>query len=715
METSRVAPDLSRDGGDDPPQGDDAAAAVPVAPLLHDLVSCVSAPALVLSGPDGQIRPDGVQGWFHHDRRLLSALMVSLNGREPDGLRGESRGAESAAFTAVTRDIGDAGSDPTVLVDRIRVLSGEALRETFTVTSTARAAVDVELTLRVRSDLAPMATVRSGKPTKSVRPVATERGLAWHEPGESQGAGRMRLTCDPPPDQVDAETGTLQWSRPLRTGEQVTVIVTAEATEGVDATAGAFGGSAGPHRRPWSTPTVDTADFRMGALVRQSLDDLAGLLLRDTASADGDRFLAAGTPWFLTLFGRDSLWAARMLLPLGTDLAMSTLRTLARRQGERDDPETEEQPGKILHEVRREPLVLGDMVLPPVYYGTIDATPLFVVLLADAWRWGAPADEVEALLPAAERCLDWVERELGDGFLAYVDRTGRGLTNQGWKDSEDGVQWADGRLAEPPVALSEVQGYAYESLVRGADLLDAFDRPGADRWRAAAAGLRQRFRDSFWVSDSSGAYPAVALDRDGQPVDSVASNMGHLLGTGILEPHEVALVAARLAAPDMDSGFGLRTLTARSPRFSRLSYHGGTVWPHDTAIAAHGLMREGHPQPAAALLRGLLAAAPAFGYRLPELYGGDGADDAGTPTPYPSACRPQAWAATAGLHALTTLLGIEPDVPSGRVRVRGGVTPFGPMTVSGLRLGPRALEVSVDADGAVSADCDDPSIEVLRG
>jgi glycogen debranching enzyme len=714
MGTSRVAPDLSRDGGGDPPQDDDASAAVPVAPLLHDLVSCVQAPALVLSGPDGQIRPDGVQGWFHHDRRLLSALMLSLNGREPDGLRAESRGADAAAFTAVARHVGDLGTDPTVLLDRIRVLSGAALRETFTVTSTARCAVDVELAVHVRSDLAPMATVRSGRPSTPLRPVATERGLAWHEPGRRAGAPRMRVHCDPVPDEVDAATGTLHWRRPLRAGEQVTVVLTAEAAEGDDATAGAFGGSTEPHRRPWSTPTVETADFRMGALVRQSLDDLAGLLLRDTDGADGDQFLAAGTPWFLTLFGRDSLWAARMLLPLGTDLAMSTLRTLARRQGERDDPETEEQPGKILHEVRREPLVLGDMVLPPVYYGTIDATPLFVVLLAEGWRWGAPPDEVEALLPAAERCLDWVERELAEGFLAYVDRTGRGLTNQGWKDSEDGVQWADGRLAEPPVALCEVQGYAHEALVRGAELLDAFDRPGADRRRAAAGGLRRRFRDSFWVSDAGGAYPAVALDRQGRPVDSVASNMGHLLGTGILEPQEAALVAARLAGPDMSSGFGLRTLTAASPRFSRLSYHGGTVWPHDTAIAAHGLMREGHPGPAADLLRGLLAAAPAFGYRLPELYGGDSAA-AGGPTPYPSACRPQAWAATAVMHALTTLLGIEPDVPSGRVRVRGGVPPFGPMGVSGLRLGPRALEVSVDADGVVAAGCDDPSVEVLRG
>ncbi|HWL97924.1 MAG TPA: glycogen debranching N-terminal domain-containing protein [Nocardioidaceae bacterium] len=717
-ETSRVGPHLSRGGGDALDDGGDAFAGVVGAPLLHDLVSCVSAPTLVLSGPDGQIRPDGVQGWFHHDRRLLSALMLAVNGREPDGLRGESRGADSAAFTGVIRHAGDAGTDPTVLVDRVRVLSGQALRESFTVTSAARAAVDVEVALCVHSDLAPMATVRSGQPTTPVRPAPIEHGLAWHEPGESPGAERVRLTCDPPPDRVDAATGMLLWRTSLRTGEQVTVSVIAEATETADATPGAFAGSAEPHRRPWSTPRVVAADVRMRALVRQSLDDLSGLLLRDTVTegtADGDQFLAAGTPWFLTLFGRDSLWAARMLLPLGTDLAMSTLRTLARRQGERDDAETEEQPGKILHEVRREPLVLATMTLPPVYYGTIDATPLFVVLLADAWRWGAPPGEVEALLPAAERCLGWVQRELGEGFLAYVDRTGRGLTNQGWKDSDDGVQWADGRLAEPPIALSEVQGYAYESLVRGADLLDAFDRPGAERWRAAAAALRQRFREAFWVTDAAGDYPAVALDRNGGAVDSVASNMGHLLGTGILDPRESALVAARLAGPDMDSGFGLRTLTARSPRFSRLSYHGGTVWPHDTAIAAHGLMREGHPETAAALLRGLLEAAPAFGYRLPELYGGDSADAASAPTPYPSACRPQAWSATAVLHALTTLLGIEPDVPTGRVRVRGGATPFGPMSVSGLRLGPRALRVSVDAGGVVSAGCDDPSVEVLCG
>ncbi len=226
-----------------------------------------------------------------------------------------------------------------------------------------------------------------------------------------------------------------------------------------------------------------------------------------------DCFLAAGSPWFLTLFGRDSIWAARMLLPLGTDLAGGTLRTLARRQGRVAVPDTEEQPGKILHEVRRAQLDLGPALqLPPVYFGTVDATPLWVCLLADAWRWGLAPGQVEALLPDLERALSWLVTDAdadGDGFLEYVDHSGHGLANQGWKDSGDSIQWADGRLADPPIALCEVQGYAYEAAVSGADLLDAFGRPGSDRLREWAQALRTRFRGSFWVEDAVGAYPAA--------------------------------------------------------------------------------------------------------------------------------------------------------------------------------------------------------------
>ncbi len=265
-------------------------------------------------------------------------------------------------------------------------------------------------------------------------------------------------------------------------------------------------------------------------MVAQSVADLGGLLMRD----GDDAFLAAGSPWFLTLFGRDSLWGARLTMPFGTGLALSTLRTLARRQGERDDPETEEQPGKILHEVRNTTLELGGMTLPPVYYGTVDATSLFVCTLADAWEWGADRDEVRALLPAARRCLEWVvAQSASSGWLRYVDESGRGLANQGWKDSVDSVQYADGRLAEPPIALCEVQGYAHEAAVaRGC---------AAGRVRRAAgrglAGVGGRPAASGSVATSGCRRRRAATSRSrstraGRQVDSVTSNMGHLLGTG---------------------------------------------------------------------------------------------------------------------------------------------------------------------------------------
>src|SRR5262249_22255919 len=238
------------------------------------------------------------------------------------------------------------------------------------------------------------------------------------------------------------------------------------------------------------------------------------------------------------------------LLPLGTELAAGTLRTLARRQGTRTDETTGEQPGKIPHELRRPDL---DSALPPVYYGTVDATSLWISLLFDAWRWGMPPADVEALLPAVEAALGWLGSF--DEFVSYRDTSGRGLANQGWKDSPDAVQFADGTFAEPPIALCEVQGYAYAAALQGAGLLDAFGRPGAGPWRDWATALAHRFRDRFWVD----GYPAIALDGSGRRVDTVTSNIGHLPGTGLLDAAEEAQVADRLAAPDLDSGFGLRT------------------------------------------------------------------------------------------------------------------------------------------------------------
>jgi len=252
---------------------------------------------------------------------------------------------------------------------------------------------------------------------------------------------------------------------------------------------------------------------RAGVLLGRSIADLAGLTMA-TSLTPCDAFVAAGAPWYLTLFGRDSIWAARMLLPLGTELALGTLRTLARRQGSKVDRVSNEEPGKILHELRQEtvrheafntgPGGEATLALPPVYYGTVDATPLWVCLLHDAWRWGLSESEVEQLIAPMERCLEWIA-EYGcrdRPFVSYVDASGHGLANQGWKDSYDGIQFRDGRIATAPLALCEAQGYAYEAATHGAELLEAFGRPGAERWRVFADDLARRFRAAFWVEDS---------------------------------------------------------------------------------------------------------------------------------------------------------------------------------------------------------------------
>jgi len=448
----------------------------------------------------------------------------------------------------------------------------------------------------------------------------------------------------------------------------------------------------------WSGFRAATGDSRLASWLDRAVADLQALRM-STVEHPHDVFLAAGAPWFFTLFGRDSLWAARMLLPLGHEIAASTLRVLAEYQGTETVAETAEQPGKIMHELRPGALVIpGEgVVLPPLYYGTVDATALWICLLHDAWRWGMPRDQVEALLPHLEAALAWMRDygdSDGDGFLEYIDTTGHGLANQGWKDSGDSIQWRDGTLAEGPIALCEVQGYAYEAAVGGAALLDAFGRPGGDAWRSWAAELKQRFADAFWIADPAGAYPAVALDAAKQKVDTVTSNIGHLLGTGILDAEQAEQVARRLVSRELSSGYGLRTMSTDSAGYWPLSYHGGSVWAHDTAIAITGLARDGFRAEAAQLSEGLLAAAAGFGYRMPELHSGDSASDTSAPIPYPAACRPQAWSAAAAVAVLSARLGLRADAPEGRFEVDPDAAAGG-IEVEGLRFAgePRSVIV----------------------
>jgi len=634
---------------------------------------------------------------------VLSELVVALGDEEPVALHADEPGGSTCTFVGIARALGDRQPDPDVVVQRDRTVTPDGLTETITVRSHARRRVSTILAVTLAVDGMALEQLKRGQPASPpIAPTADGAGsVTWQCQDRS-----VRVSTTPAPAQAEVaqQRVRLAWQVELGHQDAVTVTVQVQVTSQLPPLFVA----ADP---PWTEdPVVEADDPRLALLLDRGLRDLRSLMLANPGG--DDRFLAAGVPWFLTLFGRDALWAARMLLPLGTELALGTLRVLASRQGRVHDAATDEEPGRILHEVRRP----GLATLPPVYYGTIDATPLWLCLWVDAWRWGAPLAALADLVPAAQECLGWLEAHgsRDDGFVAYVDSSGKGLANQGWKDSGDSIQWADGRLAQPPLALCEVQGYAVEAALGAADLMDALDLPVADRWRSWATALTHRFRDRFWVEGPHGRYPAVALDAAGRPVDSLTSNIGHLLGTGLLDVSEERAVAAHLRSDALASGFGLRTLASSSGGYSPLSYHAGSVWPHDTAITVACAVRAGHGDAAAALVEGLLAAGAGLRGCLPELFSG-AAPRAGStaPVPYPASCRPQAWSAAVGVSLLTSLLGLAPDVPAGRVALRPmRPSPVGRWEVSGMRVGSGTVSATVDRTGAVTASAVPASLVV---
>jgi glycogen debranching enzyme len=616
-------------------------------PFLHDLVTTVAAPTQVLSGRSGDIEGHGAQGVLHADVRVVSELRVTVDGR-PAVHIATITDRSGPTFSGVLRHVGGdlaAGEDPQVRLDRHRRVAPGTVVEALTVVSVLDAPVPLTLRVALRSDLAPMERIRSGEhPTAAdLRAVVDGDQARWT-------AGDLSVDLAAPGAEVSCVDDDLvvSWNLVVPARGQVAVAWTLQVQDrgGVVVAAGGAG-LAVPAIVAESSRSLAEAGVvepRLVPWLQQSLTDLNGLRMA-TADAPGESFFAAGCPWYLTLFGRDSLWTSRLLLSVDVNQAEGTLRTLARLAGTRSDPESGEAPGKIPHELRRGQFTFGTSSLPPLYYGTIDATPLWICLLHDAWRLGLDARVVTSLLPTLEAALAWLVNygdEDGDGFLEYLDTSGHGLANQGWKDSADSVRFADGTIAEGPVALCEVQGYAYEAAVSGAALLDAFGLDGGGLYRAWAAELATRFRASFWCGEGEGRYPALALDGRKQRVDSVTSNIGHLLGTGILLPEEERLVARRVTAPDLDSGLGLRTMSSADGGYSPLSYHCGSVWPHDTAVVIAGLVRAGFSALAGGLVEGLLRASVAFDQRLPELWSGEG-----RPVPYPAACRPQAWSAAA--------------------------------------------------------------------
>ena len=416
-------------------------------------------------------------------------------------------------------------------------------------------------------------------------------------------------------------------------------------------------------------PTLETDSFVLQRAYEQSVSDFAALRIKGEDISGGTYTLAAGIPWFMALFGRDSLIAAYQALPFYPEAAKGVLRALARLQGTRYDRERAEEPGKILHEYRYGALADEQQVFPFPYYGTIDATPLFLMLLAAVYRVTGDLTFAHELREPAIRALDWLTRSGdrdGDGYLEYQRDGQKGLDNQGWKDSGDAIRFQDGRLASAPIALCEAQGYAYAARIGMAEVFGALgDHVRALRLRGEAATLKARFNRDYWLRDRE--YYALALDGEKRPVDALASNAGHLLWTGIADEQKAALVAERLLSPELFSGWGIRTMGTDEGGYNPISYHCGSVWPHDTSLIVAGLARYGHTEAAAKVAGGQLAA---LGYapdsRLPELLAGYSQAEAPFPVEYPTANRPQAWASGSVFLLLAAMAGLDANSPNGR-------------------------------------------------
>ena len=674
-------------------------------------VTLVEGRSFCISDASGDMDPARAHGLIVKDTRFLANFQLRVDGEPLECLDVQRIDPHSAAYVTRRRPR-DGVADSTLLVVRRRYV-GNGMVEEISVANLGRETTALRLSLSAATDFAGLFEVKDGRPLHQAAITTSVTGSGWSQSQQRGAESRsVDVTGSGGPD---VRPGLHTWD--LVVGARETATLTVRVVpffDGVPLTTPYVPGE--PHhdsppairhaRWRQRSPSVRSPDIHLVRLVRNSTDDLAGLRI-DDPEHPSRIVMAAGAPWFMTIFGRDSLLTSWMLLPVDSRVARGTLETLSEHQGTTLHPTREEEPGRILHEIRSG-LDTGQTPGPDdVYYGSIDATPLFVMLLGELHRWGAPLTDLEPLLPHADRALEWVDAygdRDGDGFVEYARATDRGLLNQGWKDSFDGVTFASGLTAEPPIALAEVQGYVYAAWLARARLARAMgEEERARHCEERATQLARRFNEAFWLPRQG--YYALALDCDKRPVDSLASNMGHCLWTGIAAPEHARSVAAALLSEEMFSGFGVRTLGSNMGAYNPMSYHNGSVWPHDNAIVVAGLRRYGFVDGAKQVAVGLVDAAASFDDRLPELFCGFGRDEFPEPVPYPTSCAPQAWAAAAPFSLLRSLLGLEPDLPATGINCEPDLSArFLPFSIDQLHVGTETIRIEVDATGHAVVD-----------
>ncbi|WP_115787198.1 glycogen debranching N-terminal domain-containing protein [Arthrobacter silvisoli] len=642
-------------------------AAGPVGP---GTVTLVEGSSFCISMANGDIHPEHPHGVFHDDTRILSRWNLLINGQSLEPLTASTTEPYRALFIGrVPRS--DGYADSPLIVERVREV-GAGILEEITIRNYSPDEAECEVTLDVESDFADLFEVKEARVQRHWEESRVPDGDSLTIKAAWQGI-RKGVVVRASGADIAAKALSYRVVVPPH-GRWSTRLSVVPSVDGA-APAASFvrqpGGETSPsdrRREEWvaKIPKLHMGNRSIERTLRRSYDDLGALRIEDPAHPERI-VVAAGAPWFMTLFGRDSLWASEMALPVDPSLALGTLKTLADRQGRMVDPMSEEEPGKILHEVRlgvSSGLSLGGK---SVYYGSVDATPQFVMAIASVSRWGFAKDTIAALLPHADRALDWVRNygdKDGDGFVEYERLNEQGLINQGWKDSWDGINFVDGRLAEPPIALCEVQALVYSAyLSRAWMAYDAGDVPMATKLTAEAARLKKKFNEQFWMPERG--YYAIALDGRKRQVDACASNMGQCLWHGIVDEDKAPQVAARLMSPEMFSGWGVRTLASDMGAYNPASYHNGSVWPHDNAIICAGLMRYGFVDEAQRIATALFEAADYTGGRLPELFCGFDRGQVAEPVPYPTACSPQAWAATSPIMLITSLMRYDAHVSRG--------------------------------------------------
>ena len=674
-------------------------------PLGSGTVTLVEGSSFCISSANGDIHPGLPHGVFHLDTRILSRWELTINGQMIEPLAAETREPYRALFAG--RVPGPDGyADSPLLVERLREV-GTGILEEITVRNYSKRPAECRILLTAESDFADLFEVKDARITREWAETRVPEGdslvirgkwegirksVVIRAEGAGAGAKALGFTATIPP------SGS--WST------RVSVMPS-------DGTVPTVGGARKPFAHPsrgelspsdrrreeWvaKIPRLQVGNRSIERTLRRSYEDLGALRIQDP-DHPSRVVVAAGAPWFMTLFGRDSLWASEMALPVDPSLALGTLRTLADRQGTVVDTTSEEEPGKILHEVRLDvssSLALGGK---SAYYGSVDATPLFVTVLGSVSRWGFAKDVISELLPNADRALDWIrdygDRD-GDGFVEYGRPNEHGLINQGWKDSWDGINFADGSIAEPPLALCEVQAYVHGAyMARAWMAYDDGQLTLAAELRERADRLKKKFNEEFWLPDKG--YYAVALDKDKRPVDACASNMGHCLWFGLIDEDKAPLVVERLMSPEMFSGWGVRTLASDMGAYNPASYHNGSVWPHDNALIAAGLLRYGFVEEAQRIATALFEAAEFSGGRLPELFCGFDREQFREPVPYPTACSPQAWAATTPIQLITGLMRYDAHISLGGVWL-DPVLPesYGDLHISNAPMGSGRITIDV--------------------